>query len=152
MAAHLLIVQQERKAATLAAIERAMREIEEEIELNGYYSHNRGRLSRNELCRRAKVGATTLKNPAHAETNLRVQRWLKRLKKTQPSRPALSRPSALAELQARFDQLAANYNRFKLEFLALEKRCSHLEAENASLRRERMKIVPLSPSDEEAPS
>ncbi len=123
---------------TVAKLDAAMATIVSEIAESGYYPHNKGRVDRAELCRRAGVGASTLKNKTHTETAEKVRLWLRRLKKTAP----VAKPDAdekkrqrILDLTGQVEQIARNYNRFKIEYDRLLAENARLETENATLRR-----------------
>ena len=123
---------------TVERIETAMQSIDAELALHGYYPENGGRITRKELCRRAGLGESTLKNHTHADTVAAVDRWLKRLKKRVPTlKPQAehAKQVRIADLAAQLDRIAHHYNRFKIECEAIQRRNAELEEENAAPRK-----------------
>jgi hypothetical protein len=145
----MLAYQASQRQKTVDAIEAAKKVIETEFEQHGYYPHNGGRLSKQEVLRRAGVSAQTLKNATHKETAEALDRWLNRVKKTAPTlKPEAddAKASKIEALEQKLAEMAAHYDRFKLEYNELLHRCEALEAENADLRRQvadKDKVVPL---------
>lgn len=137
--------QASRRIGTLSALRAAMKTIEGEIAEHGFYPHNGARVTRNELCRRAGIGLSTLKNPSHEATKAEVGAWLARLSKVAPrARPAEgSGDSGSATWRARYMSLASQYHRFKVLYDELFDRCATLESENAQLKQDALKVVPL---------
>jgi FtsZ-binding cell division protein ZapB len=124
---------------TVEKVESTIRAIEAEMSKHGYYPHNGGRVTSKELCRRAGIGESTLKNKTHAETVALVHRWLERLKKRAPTlKPEAddAKQQRIAALAAQVEQIAQHYHRFKLEYNALVEANARLEDENANLRRQ----------------
>ncbi len=139
------------KRRTIEKLNAAMREIEAEIKNRGFYPENQGRMNLRELCRRAGLGESTLKNKTHAATAAMARRWLARLKKAAPvAKPAAedAKQSRIEELTGQIERIAQNYNRFKIEYDALLKQNAELEEENAALKRRigKPRLVPLPPS------
>lgn len=134
---------------TVEKIQGAMRAIEREIKDRGFYPENQGRVNLKELCRRAGLGESTLKNKTHAATAATARRWLARLKKTAPvAKPAAedAKQARIRELIGQVDQVAQNYNRFKIEYDALLERNARLEEENADLKRTLLEFAPGNPA------
>jgi hypothetical protein len=134
----LIEYQTENKQQTIGKIEMAKHAIEAELQEHGYYPHNNGRITRREICRRAGIGESTLKNRTHSETAEKLNCWLKRIKKAAPTlKPEAedAKQVRITELTDKLNQIAQHYNRFKLEYNELLHRCEMLEEENASLRR-----------------
>ncbi|WP_281995192.1 hypothetical protein [Ruegeria faecimaris] len=65
---------------TRVRVLKALRTIENEISQHGTYLENNGKLNQREVCRRANIGQTTLRNPHHHETRDIVKNWLGELK------------------------------------------------------------------------
>lgn len=72
-----------RTDAVVEKLQSAMAKIELEIDSNdGIYPVNGGRLSKNEVCRRAKVSPVTLQGPAHRKTTSKtVDEWLQQIRR-----------------------------------------------------------------------
>jgi len=135
----LVAYQASQKQKTIDAIEAAKATIEAELAEHGYYPHNRSRLSKLEVLRRAAVSAQTLKNATHKETADALERWLKRIKRTAPTlKPQAedAKANRIAALEKRIADVVAHYDRFKLEYNELLYRCEDLETENAALRQQ----------------
>ena len=116
----------------------AMKAIEQNINQNGYYTENRGRVTIKEVCRVAGIGASTLKNRTHKSTLSKVKSWIAKLRKIAPTAKAdadvLKRAKA-QELTQQVEAIARNYNDFKKEYNELlesfaraEARCLDLES------------------------
>jgi hypothetical protein len=124
---------------TVERITAAMQAVEASVTEHGYYPENGGRITRKEVCRRAGLGASTLKNRTHAATAAMVDRWLQRLKTHSPGlKPKAedARQRQIATLQAQVDRSTQTYNLFKIKYDQLEKRNIELEEENATLRQQ----------------
>lgn len=136
------------KRRTVEKLEGAMRAIEAEIKDGGFYPQNQGRMNLRELCRRAGLGESTLKNKTHAATAAMARRWLARLEKTAPvAKPAAedAKQARIAALTGQIDRIAQNYNRFRIEYDALLKQKAELEEENAHLKRRLVELTPGNP-------
>jgi len=59
----------------------AMRTIEAEIKEHGTYPYNNGVLNMTEVCKRAGIGSTTLRNRHHHPIRDSVKRWLDSIEK-----------------------------------------------------------------------
>lgn len=70
-----------RTAHVVAAIQNAMKIIEDEVDTaGGLYPYNHGRLTMAETCRRAGIHPITMMGPAHkASTRPMILDWIKRL-------------------------------------------------------------------------
>ncbi len=131
--------QARQRQKTIDAIESAKRAIEAELDKHGYYPQNGGRLSKQEVLRRAGVSGQTCKNPAHKETSAALDRWIKRIKKNAPTIPSQAKDAKaqrIAELEERLSLLARHYDRFKMEYNELLHQVETLERENAGLKRQ----------------
>jgi hypothetical protein len=137
--------QASRRTDTLSALRAAMKAIEGEIAEHGFYPRNGARVTRNELCRRAGIGLSTLKNPSHAATKAEVASWLGRVSHIAPKVRAAEGEGegSSATWRARYMALACQYHRFKVLYDELFDRCAALEAENAQLKQDALKVVPL---------
>lgn len=102
-----------------------MRKIEDEIESNGFYPENKGKLTQREVCRRAGVGDTTLRNRHHHHTRELLKSWLREVARKFPTKTS----SAERVLAQRVD----NYRRRE------EKMC----AEVLKLRAEREELLAI---------
>jgi hypothetical protein len=124
---------------TVEKIEAAMGTVEAELASHGYYPENGGRLNRRELCRRAGLGESTLKNRTHADTATAVDHWLKRMKNRAPTlKPEVedAKQARIVGLVAHLERIARHYNEFKIEHEKLQKKNAELEKENTALRKE----------------
>ena len=131
--------QADNRRRTIEKIETAMRAIEAELREHGYYPHNRGRITRKELCRRAGLGESTLKNRTHSDTAAAADRWLKQLKKYAPTlKPQVenAKQARIADLMVQLNRISHHYNRFKIEYDLIQRRNAELEEENRALRKE----------------
>ncbi len=154
MISKLIEYQKAQRQHVVDKLKTARSMIEQEIEEFGYYPENDGRLNAKELCRRAGVGTSTLKNRTHESTRATVGRWLTRVKTTRPAlKPQLGAGSAVTQLERSLTLLAQELDAFKLEYEKLEGRCSILEegndklrTENATLRAEKLRVVNLAPA------
>lgn len=146
---HLRAYQLANKQRTVEALKAAMGSIEAELEERGYYPENSGKVTLREVCRRAGLGESTLKNKTHSATAAMVRRWLARLKRTAPAaKPAAedAKQARIAALTGQIERIAQNYNRFKIEYDALLKQKADLEEENADLKRRLLELTPGNPS------
>lgn len=133
-----------RTAKVIVKMQEAIELMEREIvENDGVYIP--GRLSLNEVCRRAGVHAITMQGPAHATTTKpMVLAWLEKAKRYTPTgkravRAAVTKRArnAKEELQllaARFQLRENEIPRLNGEIEQLTKRNQELEAENLKLR------------------
>lgn len=124
---------------TVEKIEAAMGTVEAELARHGYYPENGGRLNRRELCRRAGLGKSTLKNRTHADTATAVDHWLKRMKNRAPTlKPEVedAKQARIVGLVAQVERIARHYNDFKIEHEKLQRRNTELEEQNTALRHE----------------
>jgi hypothetical protein len=137
--------QASRRTDTLSALRAAMKAIEGEIAEHGFYPRNGARVTRNELCRRAGIGLSTLKNPSHAATKAEVGAWLARVSKVAPRAHAAEGEgeSSSSTWRMRYMALASQYHRFKVLYDELFDRCAALETENAQLKQDALRVVPL---------
>ena len=141
---HLRAFQQGNKQGTIDKIVSAMQTIEAELEEHGYYPENQGRINRREVCRRAGVGSSTLKNKTHGETAARVNRWLIRVKKRAPTlKPKAedAKHTRIVDLVAQLNRIAQHYNKFKIQYDAICQKNGELEEENASLKRQLAQLL-----------
>lgn len=133
--------QASRQASVVEALRSAMATIDRELAEHGAYPRNNGRLTRNELCRRAGVGQSTLKNGSHAQTLVEIRSWLARVA---PKTPKADGGKRVATIQQKYVALASEFHRFKVMYEELVDRCASLEKENVELRRGTLKVVPHS--------
>ena len=132
-----------RSARVVSRIREAMCKIEEEIsEGGGVYAS--GRLSLNEVCRRAGVHPITLQGSAHAgSTKPMVVRWLEKLKSSTPTgrrkmnaqvtKRARYAEEELRELAAHFRLRENEIPRLNKQILELTEQVQELTAENQRL-------------------
>lgn len=132
-----------RTAKVVERVNAALAMMEAEIEgAGGSYP---GRLSLNEVCRRAGVHPITMQGPAHAKTTKpMVMAWLsakrrttstsKRAGKSSESKRARSTEMELRELAAHFRLRENEIPRLNEEIDELRKRVAVLESENLELR------------------
>lgn len=122
-------------------IHAAMRTIEVELKENGgIYPFNSGRLSRDELCRRAGVGKPTLKGPAHKRSTLvEVNDWLAQVKAEGITGSVAIRKTVTSraeEFKKALTAMGTNYLKDQLKLIDLEARIRELERENETLRQQ----------------
>ena len=144
----LIDFQKDQRQLVIDKIDAARAAIEAEFEQLGYYPHNNGSLNAKELCRRAGVGASTLKNKTHERTRASVKAWLKRMKLKAGAAPRSAKGNDATALERSLNLLARELDCFKLQYEEIETRCAELEGENERLRRVnaellsgRMKVV-----------
>lgn len=77
--------QKQRKETTLERATSAMRTIEAEIKEHGTYPSNNGVINMTEVCKRAGIGSTTLRNKHHHPTRDIVKRWLVSIEQRAPT-------------------------------------------------------------------
>jgi AraC-like DNA-binding protein len=130
----LLEYQRKQRQRVVDAINAAQREIEAEIAEHGYYPKPGKRLTAREVCRRAGVGTSTLKNKTHEVTRSNLRTWLHRMKLETGDRSEPAVPKSSASTEQYIIELARKFDRFKLQYEMLEARCLALEEENAKLR------------------
>ena len=71
-----------RKAETVKKINTAMETIEVEMDRHhGIYPYNQGRLSQQEVLRRAGLNSTLLQKETHQELHRQVSQWIRRVQK-----------------------------------------------------------------------
>lgn len=143
--AGLLASSKARSADVVAKLNRAMRDMELEIEQNdGLYPLNGGRLSAAEVCRRAEVNPITLHAPKHKETTRKlVEKWIEKISSKvvqgvkRVRRTVTDRADSWKQAH---DEIATAYHIGKLEVVNLkaalheaEKRIKALEETNATL-------------------
>jgi cell division protein FtsB len=145
----LVAFQKKQRQAVIDAMKAAQNQIEQEIEKFGYYPEPDHELNVKELCRRAKIGYSTLKNKTHAGTRQAAKSWLQRMKlklnATQRSKSIDPNKAEAAALS--LTALARNLDLFKLQFEAItEERDALLDerdtlkADNKSLRAEIVRL------------
>jgi cell division protein FtsB len=141
----LVAFQKKQRQAVIDAINAAQNQIEQEIEKFGYYPEPDHELNVKELCRRAKIGYSTLKNKTHDGTRQAAKNWLQRMKlklnstrrsrtidPTKPHSVALS----LTALARELDLFKLKFEAIKEERDALRDERDTLKAENKSLQAE----------------
>ncbi|MBX9827483.1 MAG: hypothetical protein K2Y27_21125 [Xanthobacteraceae bacterium] len=136
---------------SVTAVKAAMREIERDIETNGgIYPFNNGRLTLQELLRRAKKSSAYLekKSPAIVALKRDVRAWLA----SATGKMIVGAKNIRREVTARVGEASDEVKAIKqawaeaeLEFAEAEKTIDKLKQENASLQRRLSegKIVPL---------
>ena len=136
---------------SVTAVKAAMREIELDIETNGgIYPFNNGRLTLQELLRRAKKSSAYLekKSPAIVALKRDVRAWLA----SATGKMIVGAKNIRREVTARVGEASDEVKAIKqawaeaeLEFAEAEKTIDKLKQENASLQRRLSegKIVPL---------
>lgn len=140
-----------RQMDSVTAVKAAMREIERDIETNGgIYPFNNGRLTLQELLRRAKKSSAYLekKSPAIVALKRDVRAWLA----SATGKMIVGAKNIRREVTARVGEASDEVKAIKqawaeaeLEFAEAEKTIDKLKQENASLQRRLSegKIVPL---------
>ena len=124
------------KQATIDKLKATAALIDEEIAQTGYYPEKYGRLSRKELCRRAGVGESTLKNPTHRATNARVKARLRKAARAKGKAPPPLTEDPANSLEQKHALLANHYNASKIECAQLRAEKADLEAEVIDLKRQ----------------
>lgn len=140
-----------RQLDSVAAVKAAMREIEREIETNGgIYPLNNGRLTLQELLRRAKKSSAYLekKSPPIVALKRDVSVWLALANGRMITGAKNIRREVTARVGQASDEVKAirqAWAEAELEFAEAEKTIDKLKQENASLQRRLSdgKIVPL---------
>ena len=118
----------------LAALERAKKQISEEIRVNdGIYPQNRGLLTQAELCRRAGISQATLQNPIHKTTTLvKVNQWLGTIRESMIIKRApvgTTTAKQIDPLKDELQKMATHYNISRLEVADLKSRLAAAVAE-----------------------
>lgn len=111
--------QKARFVSTVSSLTRAMSVIDDEIRATGYYPQNKGRVNIAEVCRRAGVSPSTLKNERHHSTRKKISEWLVILSGRAPVAKADAealRRSRSKELIEEVKLIAGNYNLFKIKY------------------------------------
>lgn len=133
-----------RSSRVAQKMDSAMSQMEAEIDAgDGVYA---GRLSLNEICRRAGVHPVTVHGPSHAKTTKpRALAWLSRMKKktgackhgvrSNDSRRALDAREELKALAANFRLRENEVARLNEEIDRLRRRVAELEAETQELQK-----------------
>jgi hypothetical protein len=160
------IVNQGRKAAaqkaakTVEQIARAQRAIEADMEkYGGVYPHAGGRLSTDEVLKRAGLNRALLQKPRHKTLKDEVNKWLKEIKKKQLKGKKVVRKAVTERADNAEDDLALIRQRWteaELEFIEqaneitrLTRKCAELEEEIEILKIEasRKKVAQLDAND-----
>lgn len=147
-------------AATVEKIARAKRAIEAEIErYGGVYPYAGGRLTADEVLRRAGLNRTLLQKPRHSELNGQVKTWLENIAEKRAKGKDVVRKAVTDRVDSSEDELSLIRQRWaeaELEFVEqanevarLIRKCAELEEEIASLKIEasRNKFAQLDPND-----
>lgn len=148
-----------RKEATARKILDAMREIEKEVDTNGgLYPYNDGRLSQQELLRRAGVNGAALQKPTHSDLRTRTNAWLRQIKYKATIGAKSVRAEVTDRIRAKDEELKRVKQRWaeaELQYLEEQReaseiiakqsqRISELEEQLASRRSRRLHLVPSS--------
>lgn len=128
---------------TVAKVTAAMKSIEAEVDRDGFYAYNRSQITIKELCKRAGIGQSTLKNKGHEEFLGAVRGWLTRIRaKVTICRagPVVTRSS----VKIPGDQVGAfqQLNAFKIIYEEMSAKVTKLEAENSQLRKMLKTLMP----------
>ncbi|CAE6710752.1 hypothetical protein LMG22931_01258 [Paraburkholderia nemoris] len=142
-----------RSSDLVKQLEKAMREIELDIEKNdGLYPYNGGRLTQAEVCRRAGIRNASLQGVRHKHTTkLDVDTFVSRVGKLQIVGSKAVRQTVTGRADAwkeAHQQIGEAYHLTILRSEKLERRIRELEAENQSLREQLArssdeKVVPI---------
>ncbi|UWR03459.1 hypothetical protein K3740_01735 [Ruegeria conchae] len=119
-----------RRRATEERIFETIRTIEAEIAKDGWYPENNGALTRTEVCRRAGIGSSTLRNEHHRKTRDLVDEWLHQLSLRSPTTVKAAKVTTVQKIEwyeGVIRQVSAEVQKISVE---MEK----LRAENVSLR------------------
>jgi hypothetical protein len=128
---------------TVARVTAAMKTIEVEVERDGFYAHNKCQITIKEVCRRAGVGQSTLKNSGHKDFYRTVTAWKAMMRSkvailvNAPVSKRVSRKISAEQVDA-LQQL----NAFKIMYDEMWERAIRLEEENAQLRKMLTPFVP----------
>jgi chromosome segregation ATPase len=128
-----------RTEAALQRLDKAMREVEADIEANhGVYPFNHGRVTQSELCRRADVKKATLQNPVHKDTTrVDIMAWLDQLaaRLSQTRDGTRERVTVVADhLAAQVQQLTLAHQAVQEQLALAEERIAQLQDELSRLR------------------
>ncbi|MBE1203683.1 hypothetical protein [Aminobacter carboxidus] len=135
-----------RKAATtLIKIERAKRAIELDLErYGGLYPYAEGRLTAEEVLRRAGLDRALLQKPRHKDLKGKVNDWLKAIKEKQLKGKKVIRKAVTERVdnaEDKTDLIRQQWVQAELEFVEqaneiarLNRRCAELEEEIRGLR------------------
>ncbi len=123
-----------RTEAALQRLDKAMRDVEADIEANhGVYPFNHGRVTQSELCRRADVKKATLQNPVHKDTTrVDIMAWLDQL----AARLSQTRDGTRERVTAVADDLTAQVQQLTLAYQAAQERLALAEERIAQLQEE----------------
>ena len=137
-----------RTTAVVAKIQQAMKVISLDIEQNeGVYPFNAGRLSREEICRRAAIKSSILDGPAHRKTTLvMVNSWLKQTKEN----IAVGRKIVRKLVTKRADDwkqkselLATQVHLYHLQMVTLQNKLQHANARIKELEETEIRLQAL---------
>lgn len=136
IAPHLVSVRPRTKAAA-DKVKLILLQISHEIECAGVYPYNGGKLSKNEVCRRAGIGKTTIFSPKQLEVNKMVDAFLESFKLS-PEKASSRR--TYQELSAAWKQkyidLSASHHKTELDLQALRNDYEGLSRNNELLHEE----------------
>jgi hypothetical protein len=109
-----------RTAAVAERVDQALILLTEELAANaGVYRHNKGRLSKDEVARRAGIKKGTIHSNAQAATSAKVAAWLDGLKSGETEAVERTRrrtpAELLAEVEVKYAALLTNFRKVELE-------------------------------------
>lgn len=130
----MVAYQRAQKAAVIAAVKKAVSAIEADINAANGSVHG-VKICRAEVCRRAGIGQSTLKNPSHFDTRAFVAKELARLKVLSKR----GRRQAPAETQA----VDPRANTIKNLAIQLDAAMRHIDALRAELKQTQLSLEAL---------
>lgn len=123
-------LQRNRKIETEAKILETLRIIEDEINEDGVYPHNHGKLTLAEVARRAGVGESTLRNRHHLETKDHVKSWIKKIATRVPVTKSEAKAASMKKVAFYEDAL----RKVNTEAMLWREELQALKLENQQLR------------------
>lgn len=132
--------QRARREAVVAKVDEAIAVIAAEIEKGTYQG---AKITVAEVCRRAGIGLSTLKNATHETTRARLRKWLEKANKSQTLRNSSERKASDrkdASLSRKLEILSRELDLFKLQFEDICRRNDDLEQSNRDLRAENARL------------
>ncbi|TWC49156.1 hypothetical protein FBY04_12289 [Pseudomonas sp. SJZ080] len=131
------VIVRSKTKATADKVKLILLQISHEIECAGVYPYNGGELSKNEVCRRAGIGKTTIFSPKQSEVNKMVDAFLEsfQLKSNKASGRRTYQELSAAWKQKYID-LSASHHKTELDFQALRNDYERLLRNNNVLHEE----------------
>ncbi|QJC81568.1 hypothetical protein [Pseudomonas umsongensis] len=111
-------------------------DMREEIQLNGgVYPYNGGKISKNEVCRRAGIGKTTIFSDKQRELNSHVDAWLDQfLPKKNYNSQRKSKTELAAQWKSKFLALSESHHVTELDLQALRSDYDKILEKNVALQ------------------